>query len=176
MRIDTLTKLMDRPAIVEPLPITARYAQDALRWEIIKSGGGALLCVGLLVGLQPTPWIGWPLVGIAGLFTAYLVQQVRRVPVRYQVDEAGVRRSRGATHVTLRWEQLTSLRLNFYANGRKANSGTLVLILRDASQRFKVDSNLDHFPTLLVRAAQAARAQGFELHPTTQANLERLEL
>lgn len=176
MNTEPFSKLIGRPATVEPLPATARYPQDVLLWESAKSGIGAAVCVGVLVALEPSPWIGWPVALVAGLFAAYLLQQVRRIPLRFDVDDTGVTRIRGGRRTALRWEQLNSLRLNYYPNGRKAASGTLVLVLRNGSQRFKVDSNLDHFATLLARAAQAARSKGLELHPTTEANLAQLGL
>ena len=54
--------------------------------------------------------------------------------------------------------------------------GTLVLVLHDGTGKLKVDSTLDHFPTLLSRAARAARERNLELRPTTEANLDQLGL
>jgi hypothetical protein len=83
---------------------------------------------------------------------------------------------RGQRPRHLRWGELENFRLNYYPNGRKASTGTLVVILQAGDGRVKVDSGLDHFPTLLCRAAQAARERELDLHPTTEANLNQLGL
>ncbi|HKI98742.1 MAG TPA: hypothetical protein VKB51_09740 [bacterium] len=176
MRTDQLSKLLGRPVEVAPVPFTGRYPQRMLTWEIVKACAGVAICGGMVLLLRPTPWIGWPLVGAAALFAAYLYQQATRVPLRYTVDDTGVTRIKGAQRTPLRWSELKDVRLAYYPNGRKATMGTMVLVLRNGKTRFKMDSSLDHFPALLSRAAQAARERELALHPTTQANLEQLEL
>lgn len=173
---DRLAKLMGRPVEVAPIPLTGRYPQRLLTTEVVKGAVGVVVCVGLVVGLRPTPWIGWPLLGAAALFAAYAFQQFRRIPLRFAVDDTGVTRISGGQRAPFRWNELETLRLNYYPNGRKASMGTLVLVLHNGSGRLKIDSTLDHFPTLLSRAAQAARERELELHPTTVANLDQLGL
>jgi len=176
VRTDQLAKLLGRPIELAPLPVTGRYPQDALKKEIGKASAGIALCVGLVLALAPTPWIGVPLLVIAGLFGSYLAQQLRRLPLRFALDDAGVTRIQGTEHTAFRWSELQDFRLNYYPNGRKATMGMLVVVLRNGTARLKVDSTLDHFPALLSRAAQAARERKLELHPTTVANLAQLEL
>ncbi len=176
MRTDQLAKLLGRSIELAPLPVTGRYPQDVLKWEIGKGTAGIVLCVGLVIALRPTPWIGVPLLAIAGLFGAYLTQQLLRLPLRFALDDSGVTQVKGSQRTAFRWTELQDFRLNYYPNGRKATMGMLVLVLHNGSARLKVDSTLDHFPTLLSRAAQAARERELELHPTTVANLAQLEL
>jgi hypothetical protein len=137
---------------------------------------GLATCLAILVVLRPSPWIGWPVVGVAVLFALYLLQQARRFTLRLRMDETGVLREGGGSGQTVPWQELRKLRLNYYPHGRKAAMGTLVLVLGSGRVRLKVDSTLDHFPTLLARAAAAARERSLELHPTTQNNLEQLGL
>lgn len=176
VRTDQLSRLIGRPAEVAPIPVTGRYPQEMLTWEIVKGAIGAAVCAGIVVALTPSPWIGVPLLVIAGLFGAYLLQQVRRLPLRFAVDDTGVTQVNGGRRQPFRWNELRDFRLNYYPNGRKASMGMLVLVLRNGQGKLKVDSSLDHFPTLLSRAAQAARERDLELHPTTQANLAQLDL
>jgi hypothetical protein len=176
VRTEQLAKLLGRPVELAPVPFTGRYPQGVLTWEIIKSAIGLGVCVGLVYFLSPTPFIAWPLLGVGALFGAYLLQQARRVPVRFAVDEQGVTRIRGSQRAPWRWNELEDFRLNYYPNGRKATMGTLVMVLRNGKGRLKVDSSLDQFPALLSRAAQAARERNLTLHPTTQSNLDQLGL
>jgi hypothetical protein len=176
VRTDQLAKLLGRPVELAPLPLSGRYPSTLLNWEIGKSAAGTALCAGLVIALQPTPWVAVPLLVIAGLFGAYLVQQLRRRPLRFDLDDTGVTRINGGRRTPFRWNELQELRLNYYPNGRKATMGMLVLVLRNGTARLKVDSTLDHFPTLLGRAAQAARERRLTLHPTTLANMDKLDL
>jgi hypothetical protein len=176
VRTDQLAKLLGRPVELASVPFSGRYPQGVLTWEIAKGCAGLAICLGIVVLLQPTPWIAWPLLVVAALFGAYLTQQARRVPLRFAVDDVGVTRIRGGQRTHWRWNELDEVRLNYYPNGRKASMGMLVLVLRNGKGRLKVDSSLDHFPALLSRAAQAARERNLALHPTTQANLDQLGL
>lgn len=176
MQLGLMAKLIGRPVEVKALPVTLRYAPDALRWEAIKSGVGALICAGIVVGLQPAVWIAVP-VGIVGLMFAYYgVQQVRRGGVSVEVDDRAATRVHGTQRVSIAWEKLESFRLHFYAFGRKAQEGTLEVRLAAGGDKFKVDSTIDHFPTLLVQAARVSRERNLTLDPTTVANLEQLGL
>lgn len=176
METHQLAKLIGRPVEVAPLPVTGRYPQDVVTWEIVKGAAGIAVCLGIVVFLQPVTWIAWPLVIIAAMFVAYLVQQAGRMPLRFMMDDAGVTRVAGGRREPFRWNELKELRLNYYPHGRKAAMGMLVLVLRNGQRKLKVDSSLDHFPTLLSHAAQAARERELELHPTTRANLSQLGL
>jgi len=177
VNIEQLAKLIDRPGItVDPLPVTGRYPESKVTREIVKGALGLALSLGLVVGLGPGPWIAVPVLGVAVLFGLYLWQQVRRFSLRIQVDDTGVTLVKGDRREAFRWGDLKDFRLNYYANGRKATTGTLVVVLKAPPGRAKLDSTLDHFPSLLQRAAQAAQAQALNLHPTTQANLEQLGL
>ncbi len=176
VRTDNLGKLLGREVEVAPVPFTGRYPTRAVRWEATKAGIGIAACLGVMLYLNPTAWIAWPLAIIAVLFGLYLWQQLTRLRLSYRVDASGITREQGGQRTALHWQELTDMRLNYYPDGRKASTGMLVLVLRNGQQRFKVDSSLDHFPGLLARAAEAARERGLELHPTTQANLSQLDL
>jgi hypothetical protein len=176
MQLGLMAKLIGRPVEVKALPVTLRYAPDVLRWEAIKSAIGALICGGIVVGLDPSVWMAVP-VGIVGaMFAFYGVQQLRRGGVTVEVDEDAATRIHGVRRTTIPWEKLETFRLHFYAFGRKAQEGTLEVRLGAGGDKIKVDSTIDHFPTLLVHASRVARAQNLRLDPTTVANLDQLGL
>jgi hypothetical protein len=171
-----LSRLMGRPAEIRSLPVTIRYVPAALRWEMVKGGAGTLGGLGILIGLHPSLWVGVP-VGVAtALFAAYGWQQARRTRVRIEVTEERLLAAEGERMQELPWPALEKFKLNYYAFGRKSDSGTLVLTLRGAGLRIKIDSAADEFATALYYSAQVARQQNLSLEPTTLANLEQLGL
>jgi hypothetical protein len=176
MQLGLMAKLIGRPVEVKALPVTLRYAPQNLRWEVGKSAVGAAVCFGIVFGLGPSIWVAAPIGVVGALFALYGLQQLRRGGVTYEVDETSVTRVQGARRVSIPWERLESFRFHFYAFGRKAQEGTLEVRLAGGSQKIKVDSSADHFPTLLVHAALVSRHRNLTLDPTTIANLDQLGL
>jgi len=162
--------------VIEPLALTLLYPPRTLRAEGIKGALGLALCTAILAGLRPAPVLAWPLGGAALLFALYIAQQVRRRSLRYELDAPGVTRAGAEPARRIGWNQLDRLRVNFYPHRRRSLQGTLVVSLGAGKARLKLDSNLEHFPTLLLHAAAAARERGLPLHPTTSANLAALGL
>lgn len=176
MQLGLMAKLIGRPVEVKALPVTLRYPPATLRSELLKAGLGAALCFGVVFGLDPSPWVAVPVALLGVLFAGYGLVQWRRGGVTFELDEKAVTRIQGTRRTVIPWDQLDSFRLHFYAFGRKAREGTLEVRLGAAAGRFKADSTLDHFPTLLVQAARVSRARNLPLDPTTAANLEQLGL
>lgn len=176
MLIENLTRLMGRPAELVDLPVDLNYSDTMLVKECAKGLGGAVACAAIIIFLEPTPYLGWP-IGIVGLFFfMYFAQQLSRRYLHLRLDETGLIHELPGIRKAIRWSELRDLRLNFYPSAKGASQGTLVLVLKNDALRIKLDSSLDHFPTVLSRAAQAARESGFTLHPTTAENLGSLGL
>ena len=173
---EKLARLLGREITIPPLPLTMTYPLARLRWEILKSTLGALACWALILGLAPVLFVAIPIGLVGALFTYYTVQQLVRLFLRLEVDKSGVTLHLGSRQQQTLWKDLSFLRLHYYPQGKKASAGTLVLTLRGKTGKIKVDSGLDHFPSLLTRAAAAARKNKLELHPTTESNLKELEL
>jgi hypothetical protein len=171
-----MAKLIGKPVEVKALPVILRYSPTVLRWEAGKSAVGGGVCFAIVLGLQPSLWVGVPVAVVGGLFALYGLQQWRRGSLHYEVDQQAATRVQGSHRESIPWGQLDGFRLHFYAFGRKAREGTLEVRLSAGDRRFKVDSAIDHFPTLLVQAAGIARERVLPLDPTTQANLEQLGL
>ena len=176
MQTGLLSRLMGRPAEVRTLPVTVRYGSGALRWEMAKGGAGAAGGLAILIGLSPSPWVGVPVGIAAALFAAYGLQQVRRTRISFEVTEEQASMRDGERRREIPWGRLESVKLKYYAFGRKAQQGTLVLQLAGGGQRLKLDSAADEFATALYYAAQVARNRELPLDPTTLANLEQLGL
>ena len=174
-----LGKLIGREIEIVPLPVEAAYPRKGVHWEVGKTSLGIAGCLALILGLQPTPWLGFPIGGVALMFGYYLWQQAGRYGFRLRVDETGSSMMQGGRRLDFPWEHLKDFRLEFFPNGRHARKGSLVVKLFRDAERLRVDSSLDYFPTFLNRAAAAARAaqeNGLTLHPATVENLEKLGL
>lgn len=179
MNLEKLTILIGRSTddlTTTTLPQQGGYLPAVLKREAVKSLLGSLLALGAVLILQPALVVTVFLMGIAAMFALYLAQQVRKAMTKAEVSEQGLRYLPGGGAREIKWEALEDFRLNYYPDGKKAKSGNLVLVLKSRGVRIKLDSALEIFPALIQRAAKAARACKLELHPTTQANLEQLEL
>jgi len=176
MQLGLLGKLIGRSVEIKALPVTGAYDRSSLRWETIKGLGGAAATLAILVGLQPVVWFAVPLALLCLLLGLHGAQQALRFGVHYEVTAKGAARIQGRRRQEIAWKDLDGLRLHFYGFGRQARTGTLEVRLSASGRRFKADSALDHFPTLLAHAAQAARKRNVPLDPTTLANLEQLGL
>ena len=176
MNIEKLSRLQGRLAHVVALPVAARYEKSAIIQELVKSGVGAAFCLMILLMLNPSPYLGWPFAGIGLLFLTYFFNQAGMIRLRLHISDTEVEKKSGNQRQVLRWDDLTFFQLNFYPHGRKAESGNLVLKLEGGGVRLKVESTLDHFPTLLQTAAKKARERELEMTPPTLSNLEQLGL
>jgi len=167
---------MGRPAEVKSLPVTVRYVPALLRWELAKGAAGTLGGLAILLSLNPSLWVGGPVAAVSALFAGYGWQQVRRRRLAFEWTEERASLREGARLRTIPWAALERVQLKYYAFGRRAERGTLVLSLAGAGQRMKLDSGADEFATALFYAAQVARSRSLAIDPTTQANFEQLGL
>jgi hypothetical protein len=161
---------------VKSLPVTLRYVPTVLRWELAKGAAGTVGGLAILLGLSPSPWVGVPVAVVSALFAGYGWQQVRRRRLAFEVTEERTSLREGARLRTIPWAGLERVQLKYYAFGRRAEHGTLVLSLAGAGQRIKLDSSADEFATALFYAAQVARNRDLAIDPTTLANFEQLGL
>ncbi len=174
---DLLGRLIGRDASIAEGPVTMKYMRDYLRWETIEGGGGAAACFGIIFHFQPASWFAYTLTAIGLFFLVYFLQQVRNYLIVYRVDDAGVTELLAGRTRFIRWSEVERLRLHFFSQKRsRFDKGLLHLTIGAGRRKLKVDSTLDHFPTLLARAAQAARDREIYLDPTTLSNMEQLGL
>jgi hypothetical protein len=172
-----MSRLIGRPATIANMPVTMKYLRGHIKWEAAKGFVGAACCFGVLIGFQPQNWFGWIVGGLGAFFLYYFLVQVRNALVTYRLDESGLTEEFGGRKRVLRWGELRKLRLHFFSPKRgKFDKGTLHLTLWGDDSQFKLDSTLDHFPTLLRKSAEAARNRELYLDPTTLSNLEQLGL
>lgn len=152
-----------------------RYSWRDLLPDYAGSSIGLALSVGPLAAVNPALPVAWVLGAVAALFLVYFARTVCRQLTHINLDEAGIR-AKGPLGAAIRWEDLRSLRLDYYSTRRDREGGWMQLRLRDARTTIRVDSELGGFVELVRAAAQEARRRGVDLDEATRANLDLLGL
>ena len=152
-----------------------RYVWRALLPGYAGSATGLAFCFVPLALMHPAGPVAWVLTAAGALFLVYFARTVCRQLTHIELDETGVR-ARGPLGAAIRWEDLRSLRLDYYSTRRDREGGWMQLRLRDARHTIRVDSGLDGFLELLRIAVAEARRRGVDLNEPTRANLDALGL
>jgi hypothetical protein len=152
-----------------------RYPLRALWGAYAGSAAGAAGTLGLLGFAQPAAPVAWLATAAAALFLVYFARTVCRQLTHFELDEAGIR-ARGPMGAAIRWEELRSLRLDYYSTRRDREEGWMQLKLGDTQRTIRIDSELDGFAELARAAARAAAARGLALEASTLSNLEALRV
>jgi hypothetical protein len=153
-------------------------------WRALLPGyaGGA---IGLAFSLAPLAWVhpagpvAWVLAAAAALFLVYFGRTACRQLTHIELDETGIRvrgPAVGLLSAAIRWEELRSLRLDYYSTRRDSEGGWMQLRLRDARRTMRIDSELDGFVDLVRIVVREARRRGIDLDEPTRANLDVLGL
>ena len=157
-----------------------RYSWRSLFPDYAGGAIGIAFTVAPLALVYPAGPMAWVLAAAAALFLVYFGRTVCRQLTRIELDETGIR-VRGPLGAALRWEELRSLRLDYYSTrrdpeGRTMQGGWMQLRLRDARRTIRIDSELDGFVDLVRFAVLEARRRGTDLDEPTRANLGVLGL
>jgi len=150
-----------------------QYPLSCLCADYAGSAIGLACSLGPLAYLQPAAAMAWLLAAAAALFLVYFGRTVCRQLTHIELDEAGIR-ARGPLGAVIRWEDLRSLRLDYYSTRRDRERGWMHLRLRDAQRTIRIDSEVDGFADIARAAAAAARRRGADLDEATCANLRML--
>jgi hypothetical protein len=151
------------------------YPARALLADYVRGAIGAGACAGPIFVVKPAPAVASILGAAAMLFLVYFARTVCRQLTHIELDETGIR-AKGPLGAPIRWENLRSLRLDYYSTrndpeGRTMHGGWMQLRLRDAQRTIRIDSEVDGFVELAGAAAAEARRRGADLDPSTRANL-----
>jgi hypothetical protein len=140
---------------------------------------GIALTVTPLALVHPARPVAWLLGAAAALFLVYFGRTLCRQLTHIELDETGIRvrgPAAGLLSAAIRWEDLRSLRLDYYSTRKDRERGWMQVRLRDARRTIRLDSELDGFVDLLRIAVREARRRGIDLDQPTRANLEFLGL
>ena len=156
-----------------------RYSWRALLPGYAGSAIGLAFSLAPLALVHPAAPLAWVLAAAAALFLVYFGRTVFRQLTHIELDEAGIR-VRGPAFLRLRaairWEDLRSLRLDYYSTRRDLEGGWMQLRLRDTQRTIRIDSELEGFVDLLRAVLLEVRRRGIDLDEPTRVNLEALGL
>ncbi len=156
-----------------------RYSWRALLPDYAGGAIGFALPLGALACAHPAAPVAWVLAAAAALFLVYFARTVCRQLTHIELDETGIRvrgPALGPRSAALRWDDLCSLRLDYYSTrrdpeARTVEGGWMQLRLRGAGRTIRIDSELEGFLELVRAASTEARRRGAELDWATRANL-----
>jgi len=156
-----------------------RYSWRSLLPDYAGGGIGLALSLGPLALVHPAAPVAWVLAAVAALFLVYLVRTLCRQLTHIELDEDGIRvggPAAGLLGAAIRWEDLRSLRLNYFSTrrdpeGRTMDGGWMQLRLRDARHTIRIDSELEGFERVARAAALEAARRGADLDHASRANL-----
>lgn len=154
-----------------------RYPPRVLALDYAGAATGLAISLGLLLCAHPAAPIAWLLAAAAALFLVYFGRTVCRQLAHIELDETGIRAGGSAfacPGAAIRWEDLRSLRLDYYSTRRDREGGWMQLRLRDAQHTIRIDSDLEGFAGLVAQSARAAAARDLALDADTVSNLEAL--
>lgn len=150
-----------------------RYRGGALAADYARGATGIALTLGPLAFMQPAPLVSGALAVGAALFLVYCARSVLRHLTRFELDEVGVA-ARGPRRAVIRWDDLRSLRLNYYAMHRDRKGGWMQLVLRGMRHSISIDSGVTGFADIAGTAAREASRRGRPLDERTRAHLRVL--
>ena len=159
------------------MTVPLRYSWRSLLPDYAGGGIGLALSLGLLAIVHPATPVAWVLAAAAALFLVYFGRTVCRQLTHIELDDDGIRVKGPAflrLSAAIRWEDLRSLRLDYFSTRRDGEGGWMQLKLRDARHTIRIDSELAGFADLVRAAALQARRSGADLDAATRANLSVL--
>lgn len=152
-----------------------RYPAASLAADYARAGAGLAFTALPLAAVPAAPPVAWIMGGLACLFAAYAARTGLRHMTRISMDEEALRAD-GPLAAEVRWADLRTLRLAYYASRRERKSGRgwMQLKLRGAGRSLAVDSTIGGFDAIVRYAVVAARENGLPFDPATAANLQSL--
>lgn len=162
---------------------THRYDKRSVRADLRRAATGLVLTTGPML-LMGDSIVALTILGVlALLFLAFGLRTMLRGMTLVHVTEHGLSsdplggregRLPGLAPRTIAWRDIRKVGLRFFSLKRDRSEGWMELSLGDGSQSLRLDSTLDGFKDIVVRTAEAARANNVALSDSTQTNLAAL--
>lgn len=147
-----------------------RYPRRALIADYSRALIGAALTLGPLTFIKAGSVMVYILAGLGALFFFFGLRTVIRHLTQVEVSAGGVRIA-GPIGRAIRWRDLDSLSLQYYSMRRQKLDGWMLLKIKGRGSVVALDSTLEGFDDIVVRAVAAARDNGVELTESTLVNL-----
>jgi hypothetical protein len=152
-----------------------RYPPQTLIGDYMRAGLGLLLTVVPLWSLQPGTAMGLALAVIAAICLFFVARTVERNRIVVSLEDDAITVT-GFRKAAMRWDDMARMNLAYYALKRDKTDGLLEVTLKDAATTIKLDSRLENFGAILVKAARVARERRIPLNRITLDNLRVLKI
>jgi len=152
-----------------------RYPPQTLVGDYMRAGLGLLLTVVPLWYLQPGTAMALALTAIAAICLFFVVRTVERNRIVVSLEDDTITVT-GFRKAVLRWDDMARMNLAYYALKRDKSDGLLEVTLKDTATTIKLDSRLENFGAILVKAARVARERRIPLNRITLDNLRVLKI
>lgn len=152
-----------------------RYPAGTLAADLARGGAGLAATALPVAALDLGTAMSAVLCALAALFAAHVARTAARCAARVEVDDRAIT-AIGIRRVRLGWEEIASVKLNYYSTRRDGRGGWMQLKLNGRGGTLAIESTLDGFAEIVARAVRAATACGVELPPATSENLSLLGL
>lgn len=160
-----------------------RYDKHSVRADLRRAAMGLLLTAGPMLLLGDST-VALVILGVlALLFLAFGLRTILRGMMLVHVTEHGLSSDPlggrkgslpGLAPRTIAWRDIRKVGLRFFSLKRDRSEGWMELSLGDGHRSLRLDLTLDGFKDIVVRAAEAARANNVALSDSTKANLSGL--
>jgi hypothetical protein len=149
------------------------YPAGAVAAEYARGLGGITLTAGPLWLMEPAGILVWVLAACMMLFLVYFARAVVRHLTRIELSETGIT-ARGPFGGAVPWDELRSMKLNYYTTRSDRTGGWMQLDLGTRERSISVDSRLEGFSEVAAVAAREAQRHGRQLDESTRFNLNVL--
>ena len=153
-----------------------RYDRQSIYMDYGRAALGFCVTGAPLLFLEVADALAWPLGLLALLFLWFGARTGIRHGSQVQLTPSGIGLT-GPWPGAIAWDELSQVRLAYFAPRRAQAQGWLQLTLRGVGRRrLKLDSTLERFDDVLGRVQRAAAAKDLPLEPVTTANFAALGL
>jgi hypothetical protein len=153
-----------------------RYPPRSLIWDYCRAAGGFLVAIVPLLLGAPGLFFLVLLLTLAALFLGYGLRTLRMQLTAYELLPEGIA-SHGPLRRFHRWDQISQVRLRYYATTRDKSRrdlkrGWLELKIVSPAGTMRIDSGVEGFDIILDAVADAAERHNIELDETTEENIK----
>jgi hypothetical protein len=154
--------------------VTLRYARPALYADYARAGAGVAVCL-LPLLFVTTNAVTVALAALGILFLLFGVRTAARHATEIVADDSGIV-ARGPFGGRIAWDELSRLKLAYYATRRDRKGGWMHMTLSGGGQTLRLDSSLDGFNDIARVAARAGIARNVDVSDATRANFAALDI
>ena len=157
-----------------------RYSLAAIRRDYLRAAAGLGMSLLLLLLVTTGGVAFYVFMGFVAIFAAFGAHTYLKQSTLIILDEnTAQQRFTGPAERILGerrvpWNEIDRVRLRYFGRRRDSGRGVVELTIAAGRSRITADQALEGFDDLVRRARVAAKANGVDLDPATEANLSAL--